>query len=382
MEKLIVFFQIVVLATLALAGCTETEFSQKPPRTVKQEVNSGKVDILFVVDNSGSMYTEQQKMAAAFPTLVQGLDIAGLNYRIGIITTDVTSSLNPQKSLGGLEKGALQDGRLIKFPNGKTFLDNQDYDNGSIQGQFTSRIQRQETLDCERANFAESKCPSGDERGIYAALKAVDRNEGQFFRTGSHIAFVFLSDEDVRGKGVTAFNIPGYPSKLLPTRGDYGATLIDYVLGRLGDTHTLSAHAIVTDTAQCRSLQVGQNNNSYIDANIGYMYMEMTNPGSPARVAQGTLNDVARGKLLNGTIGSICSSNYTAQAGNIKNIVNQASFRFVQSQDLECVPEADTFQMEYLPPGVTWSFSSSKKQVQFSPALRADQKARFSYLCP
>ncbi|MCO5114537.1 MAG: VWA domain-containing protein [Bdellovibrionaceae bacterium] len=381
MEKLIVVFQIVVLAAIASVGCTETEFSQKPPRTVKQEVNSGKVDILFVVDNSGSMYVEQTKMAAAFPTLVHGLDIAGLDYRIGITTTDVTSSLNPQKSLGGLEKGALQDGRLIKFGNGKLYLDNTDYDNGNIQGLFASRIQRQETLDCEAAGFVESKCPSGDERGIYAALKTVDRNEGKFFRTGSHIAFIFLTDEDVRGKGLAAFNIPGYPSSLLPTRGDYPATLIEYVLGRLGDTHTMSAHAIVTDTAQCRSQQVGQNNNSYIDANIGYFYMEMTNPSSPARVSQETLSQIAKGKLMVGTVGSICSANYTTQAGNIKNVVNQASFRHVAVQDLECVPESGTFQMDYIPAGISWSFSASQNQIVFSPALQAHQKAKFSYLC-
>lgn len=382
MEKLLGVFQIMVLATLVLAGCSETEFSQKPPRTVKQEVNSGKVDILFVVDNSGSMYAEQTRMAQAFPALVNGLDIAGLDYRIAITTTDVTSSMNPQKSLGGLEKGALQDGRLIKFSNGKVFLDNSDYDNGTIQGQFASRIQRQETLDCERSGFKESLCASGDERGIYAAIKAVDRNESKFFRTGSHIAFVFLTDEDVRGKGLEAFNIPDYPNKLLPTRGDYPATLIDYVLGRLGDTHTMSAHAIVTDSAQCRSQQIGQGNNPYIDANIGHFYMEMTSPNSPARIAQGTLNDIARGKLLWGTVGSICSSNYTAQAGNIKNVVNQAAFRFISVQDLECVPEDGTFQMDYIPAGVNWAFSASKKQITFSPALQAHQKAKFSYLCP
>lgn len=383
MEKLILFFQIVVLAAFTMVGCTETEFSQKPPRLVKQEVNSGKVDILFVVDNSGSMYVEQEKMARAFPQLVSGLDIAGLNYRIGITTTDVTSNVNPQKNLAGLGTGVLQDGRLIKFPNGKIYLDNSDQANGTIQNYFTRTVQRPETHACENAGFVESQCPSGDERGIYAALKTVDRNEGSFFRTGSHIAFIFLSDEDVRGRGLGTFQIPNYPNNLLPTRGDYPTTLIEYVRGRLGETHTMSAHAIVTNNQTCQNQQYHQGNNQYIEAHIGHFYMRMTNPAQPSMLNPGvTLNSVANGKLMPGTIGSICDSNYTAQAGNIKNAVNAASFRHVSSQDLECVPEPDTFEMESLPSGVSWNFSPTKLQVIFSPALQAHQKARFSYLCP
>lgn len=46
------------------------------------------VDILFVVDNSGSMGTEQGKLVEAMPEFVQQLDAAGLDYRIAVTTTD------------------------------------------------------------------------------------------------------------------------------------------------------------------------------------------------------------------------------------------------------------------------------------------------------
>ena len=47
------------------------------------------VDILFVIDNSGSMAEEQARLARNFPTFVAALDDMGADYRIGITTTDV-----------------------------------------------------------------------------------------------------------------------------------------------------------------------------------------------------------------------------------------------------------------------------------------------------
>jgi hypothetical protein len=46
------------------------------------------VDILFVIDNSGTMGEEQGRLAAASGQLVAALDAAGLDWRIAITTTD------------------------------------------------------------------------------------------------------------------------------------------------------------------------------------------------------------------------------------------------------------------------------------------------------
>lgn len=56
---------------------------------VKANTNN-KVDILFVIDNSGSMAEEQLKIQAAFANFTQNL--AGLQWRIGITTTDATAT--------------------------------------------------------------------------------------------------------------------------------------------------------------------------------------------------------------------------------------------------------------------------------------------------
>ena len=66
-------------------GESESDTGINPPMP---GVGPAAVDILFVVDNSGSMGEEQELLGQAVPALVNALDTTGLDYRIGITTTD------------------------------------------------------------------------------------------------------------------------------------------------------------------------------------------------------------------------------------------------------------------------------------------------------
>jgi hypothetical protein len=46
------------------------------------------LDILFVIDNSGSMSEKQARIATSVPMLIDPLDAAGVDWRIGVTTTD------------------------------------------------------------------------------------------------------------------------------------------------------------------------------------------------------------------------------------------------------------------------------------------------------
>jgi hypothetical protein len=46
------------------------------------------IDILFVIDNSGSMGEEQSQLVSAIGSMVAALDLAGMDWRIGVTTTD------------------------------------------------------------------------------------------------------------------------------------------------------------------------------------------------------------------------------------------------------------------------------------------------------
>lgn len=47
-----------------------------------------KLDILVVIDNSGSMGEEQRNLTDSFPLLVKGLDEAGVDWRLAVTTSD------------------------------------------------------------------------------------------------------------------------------------------------------------------------------------------------------------------------------------------------------------------------------------------------------
>ncbi len=67
-----------------------------------------KVDLLFVIDNSGSMADEQANLAASFPAFISGIrsELADTNgYNVGVISTD--------SYIGDLTCPPLQDGTLI-----------------------------------------------------------------------------------------------------------------------------------------------------------------------------------------------------------------------------------------------------------------------------
>lgn len=364
----------LLLLLVFTGGCSEIEFMKRPPQKIYQSVNAKMVDILFVVDNSGSMYVEQTKMAQAFPDLLNGFKVNDLNYRMGIITTDVISENNSKKALAGLTAGALQHGHLINFPDGKTFLDQHSE---NIESQFRRTIQRQETLDCENNNFEESLCPSGDERGIYAATLAVKRNEGQFFRTGSHISIVFLSDEDERGTG---FNNTRYHPQL----GDYPSTLVKSIYSDLGPSHTMSFHSVVVLDSVCEQNQMYQVGNEFISAHIGTFYKQLTSPDNISWL-QGynlKLKDLAPEKMLQGTQGSICQANYTQQIGSILGMLVQHTSHYTPGVDLNCRPERGSLEFKSCPAGVDCHLNYDQRSVTFDPPLHPDQSAKMEYLCP
>ncbi|MEM6993583.1 MAG: hypothetical protein AAF721_23925 [Myxococcota bacterium] len=64
------------------------------------------VDLLFVIDNSGSMGDEQLNLAASFPGFIDGIsDLLGpaTDYHVGVVTTDAYEWNAPEcQSLGGL----------------------------------------------------------------------------------------------------------------------------------------------------------------------------------------------------------------------------------------------------------------------------------------
>jgi len=130
-----------------------------------------KADILWVVDNSGSMALKQARLKFAASTYIQALDASGVDYHLAVTTTDVTGS------------GA--QGALATY-DGRSWID----------ATTSDRVAAFEAL-ADRGDTG-----SADEFGSYAAYLAIEPSTGAqpsanigFRRDDAALHLVVLTDE-------------------------------------------------------------------------------------------------------------------------------------------------------------------------------------------
>jgi hypothetical protein len=172
-----------------------------------------RLDVLFVVDNSGSMEQEQQALAAAFPAFIAELRDANADLRIGVISTDMGagSYALPSCEVTGGDDGTLQVTPRIagcKGPKDRWIATSPDGDNldGSSAEQAFSCIV---PLGIQGCGFEQPLAAVQRAIGAYGPpvdAGAVDgpppkpsvqqpQNSG-FLRDNAALAIVVLTDED------------------------------------------------------------------------------------------------------------------------------------------------------------------------------------------
>ncbi len=325
-------------------------------------VGSGIVDILVVNDNSGSMSTEQAQMGSKFPTFIQGL--GKLDYRIGMITTDVSSNVSDTKAnypgpANG--NGKFQDGALIEYTSGVPYLTPVTSNAAAL---FNEKIRREETLACEQSGYKKESCPSGDERGIFAANLALDRNDAGFLRANAPLAIIFLADEDVRS-GLYS----GGPSN--PDGSNYGFELQDYdkaerFVARFREKFpgkTLKAHSLIVKDQACLTTQGSQGNgNPYVRGSYGNVYKALS-------------------QQTDGVIGSICSSNYENELGQI---AYETQGQVASMPFTYCRPKDDNFEVSFSPKlsfAVNATADVDRLVIEFDKELPPNTTITLTYTC-
>lgn len=293
-----------------------------------QTPKDGRVDILFIDDNSGSMSPEQNLLGQRFNTFISSLH--DLDWQIGITTTDVTND-----PVNGL-KGSISE--LFGHPG--RYILNKTFPN--VDNVFKRTIVRQETLNCENNP---ASCPSGNEQPLYASMLAMEKrntNNAGFFRNGSDLAIVVLSDEDEMSTGPASATQPG--------------NVIDKFKSIWGPEKKLSVYGIIIkpgDTA-CLTAQRAQSNGT------GY---------EGKSVAQ-------LSRMTGGVIGSICDSDYTQTLQEIGNRVHE----LINAFDLAHIPEPGTVQVRLTPAqNINWRIEGNKLIFASAPAAGTRIDVAYSY---
>ncbi len=368
MKKLHISFLFVF--ALGLSSCNDGELSIPAPKKVNFTIAKKMADIVFVMDNSGSMYEEQARMARAFPSLIERMELNDLEYRIAITTTDVSTGVSPYIA----KYNSAKQGDFIKFADGSYYLTPKSK---NIQSLFERAIQRPESLDANNPG-------SDDERGIYAANMSIFKNrQTRFFRPGSHIAWVFVSDEDVRGQGLqgTFFGLKA------PEAMDYPATLIENIQRNISNENTTSAHAIVIGDFQCLGEQKTQPGRL---AQFGEFYFTMADPNnriplrSDLKSTGQTYAQLFGQTLLPGTYGSICDLDYTQSIGSIVNVINQVTSFKNQNKtvyELPCRNLTESVEFTHIPAGLSAELIDDGRALRLSRPLSNTEYLEASLQC-
>ena len=162
------------------AGCRNCDGPEPlPPLPPDQldvftQVESARVDILWVIDNSSSMALEQEKLADRFGVFFAHLVAADVDYHIGVVTTD-----------------AGEGGALREF-------------NGVVDGCDRCAVLDRGVADAE-AVFVDLVSVGVDgasfEQGFATAVDALDGRNAGFVRDDAALVVVFVSDEDESAGG-------------------------------------------------------------------------------------------------------------------------------------------------------------------------------------
>jgi hypothetical protein len=282
-----------------------------------------KVDILVVIDNSGSMAYEQQSMGNRVKNMLTIL--RGLDYRIAVTTTDPrpTSTFKNVTYYG--------DGDLIPISGqgSKLWIDS-DMNESTAQQALSATLQRPET-------------GYGIEQAILATYRFIEKSTTlkngaptiPFFRDGAKFATLVISDEDESAN--TSKNDP--------------ENLLKLISSTFNNQKTFSWHSIITKPGDstCRSTY---------GATYGERYKILT-------------------ELTGGILGSVCEADYAAQVSGIATAIRD----MVKNLTLTCTP-LNTVQVKVAKDGVpyTGAFTIDGVNLKFADVLDPGQYT-IDYAC-
>jgi len=383
--KIVLSLITLLSVSLLTIGCSAVKFSTKSDcgsdsNCVSQQgfdvyedtedIGGGKVDILFVNDNSASMSFEQSRLSQRLSQFVSQFDQRYIDYRMAVTTSDISSAQNSPRGIN--QNGALQNGRLIKFSNGAAYLTKDSGSASQREAMFNQVINRPETATCEnfistwirdgksRESSAYSQayaanCPSTDERGIYAANLVVKNNSDLFIRPESDLHIVFLADEDVRSQ-LYWNNTAGYSLEDY----DKGDRLFHNIKS-IYSQKTVGLHAIIIKDANCLAQQ-GSQLGGIVSGSYGWEYFKATESTSPKGVA-----------------GDICASDYSDQ---LQSIFSNIQGQIVDKIALKC--EGSRLEIE----NITISSSDPSiapevvgAEIRFTKKLPVGSSVYYKYRC-
>lgn len=166
-----------------------------------------KIDVLWVVDNSGSMDTSQKQLADNFQSFINRFETLKFDFHLAVAATDAWKTLfNPSTTFSHLRDG-----------------------NETHSGVFVIDRDTPDLASIFMTNVKLGVRGTGDERA-FSSFKAalLDPNNSDFRRKDAFLAVIIVSDEDDFSHPAYAFNHSDYNDPTLDKVSDYVDFLDQY----------------------------------------------------------------------------------------------------------------------------------------------------------
>jgi hypothetical protein len=244
-------------------------------------IMSNQIDVLWVIDNSGSMAPYQDRLAANFDSFINIFVAKGFDFRIAVTTTEAYRS-NPAH--GG-------DPMWAKFRDGT--------DATSHTGIFVISPLTPNLNNVFITNAKQGIAGSGDERAFSSFREALlsPMNPG-FLRPNSFLAVIILSDEDDfsgDGRAVGVNNGRDYGAATLDSVNSYISVLEGFT-NSSGATKRFNVSSISGMDTSCGAV-------------VATRYIDIVNK-------------------TDGVLGNICDASYASALNQIQARIGELSTQF------------------------------------------------------
>jgi len=338
---------------------TPTPTPTGTPRTVTYSqvvpANPNKVDILLVIDDSGSMKTDQLKLASKLSGFASMLESQSVPMDWQMCVTVTRSQLIS----GNYYWGASVNWVGYTPPAGASQY---------ILKKGTANLN---SIFTQTINAIGAGVPgSGDERGIKAAYHHFYNGEplvpgsSGCYRKDAAVSVIVISDEDERSVGGDCSRIKTSmnedPATCYPLEApDLPANLLTQAKSIFGTNVRFTFNSIVVADAACEKTQdetpdeLGLRSPSH----QGYKYIETS-------------------RLTNGGVGSICENDFSTNL----NLFKDKILNSISSLTLECAPIAGTLSVAI--DGVnTTAYTLTGANLKFNNAVVEGRTVTMTYKC-
>mgnify|MGYP006193823755 CR=1 FL=1 len=146
-----------------------TEYESQEEVFHQSESQTKKLDIVWIIDNSGSMADEQDDLGSNFSAFIDEFITKDVDFKMAITTTDASSDS---------KKGRMVYGSDVKLTSAKA-----QEDEDQFKSDFESLV---------KVGIS----GSGSEKGLAASEGFMQKYSSSFLRSDAYLAVVVLSDEE------------------------------------------------------------------------------------------------------------------------------------------------------------------------------------------